>query len=1609
MPIGLHRPKIPFLLTDDQSHWMTGCGRHLYLSVALCCVFALLPPAVFAVDTAFWKPYEADQGTWFLEHFESADGAVEEGRFGKAWRGPEPYVWEGAPVFTGDSASLEAWVRLDRLPGERSYVLRRQAHRGAAHTLELFITADGGLGLAVSNLKGKRSELLSDPGTVKVGQWQHVAGISNEALALFADGCEVGRRLLPSGSARLSTDQAESAAVPLLIGDGLAGLVDEARVHASTAKFWPKPGNPWIARVAEEGLCPVETVLLPDRRPVLCIDFSQGTHPASNVKGIKVVGDSDSVDGVCGRAFTGPLTISGPLVSAEEGTIEFWSRPRGYCNLMDRNRTIVSTNLFTFYFWNSSRGLRPVTLYYYEDVGNGRRQLRAARDALGTEVYSGQWYHYVITWAHGTVSWYVNGRKAGAMKADFAGPGLRSLAFSPKAFGDIDEVYIYDSGLTETEAANTYWRYVDPDKVVPPCRKVADLAFWHLPSSRTLYAQITSTGDSDLSAPVALLIRDVAGIAVVKQEAGFSSGYQRFELPPLDGEYRISVRVGDRETPGLPFKRQCFPWEDSASGITDEVFPPFEPVRATAETVEVVCREYSMNAFGLWDSVRSLTREILAAPVRLVALDEQGRELRWEGSVALASTSPSKATFRAETRCRAIRTETTSTIDVDGMMQVRLRLIPVDDAVGLRRLSLEIPFKETMAELMQEVGHGPRMGYTGLIPPGAGVVWDSRQTVRSPAWLNAFTSYIWLGGAERGLCWFAENDKGWLTAKNHSEGLQSITRKDGVVTLRIDLVNVPGVINRTSEMVFGLQASPTKPLPEDVARKGDTLPSVGLPVHPWGGLSCSWKSPWMNRWEVVDKVIEARAGRPVDAAFFDAFVEQYDPPPVHGIREWRKDIGIFTRRSKPADCPDPVYFEEMAVLPFIPEYHVFQDEWSHGRLADKRYADVDVYRRTGGREINPNAPVNYCRSYQDYALSLMEEWWKRGVSIYWDNTYPRLVTNPWTSAAYETADGNVQPARLYWNMREYHRRTWNLMHAWRRQGVARPLEFVVHMTNANILPFFSWATCSYDMELSQSIYAKTHPEHYTPGEPFSPAYLRATSTGRQVGNYPYLVHDLFQSSLPHDAWGLGDEKTERQRRSWGMRTVHQIISGGVRQFGPWNKTLAAFGYGSDRTRTWLYWGDERAFSVESDLVKGLLLTRAGDRKMCLVLQSWSKPPLETTVTFDPGIIGFTPGSHAYEGIYNRHTTLEGGVLEARLDFPYETQVFLIDNQQPDGDVLFADSFDDWLNPGWDYVSHYAALAEGRLRLGGNEASWRGKPRLFKYLNLPDVREGQLTFTFQLEQLAEKGVGVLEVELGQGLNWSEHGLTHSYLKGELTFMLKVDPQRDWVWEAATRHGRQLGPGVRRMVGPADTDAHRVGITVTGDGHCRLAMDDRDILDLPQPAPVIFSGLSMTVPSDPAKSFGALYLDDIVLKSSSPDHSSSAQAREAAQARSGEVLAAGVDALKCKIVAAFGVFGSSEVYALAMFRRPETDASTVVQRIRSESDAKRLAVLLEVMRELPEREREHVDGMAAIGQRPHRLPEFQRARRTATQALTAWQPRKEAQADRSATLQALEAKD
>jgi hypothetical protein len=87
-----------------------------------------------------------------------------------------------------------------------------------------------------------------------------------------------------------------------------------------------------------------------------------------------------------------------------------------------------------------------------------------------------------------------------------------------------------------------------------------------------------------------------------------------------DGEYTLTVTLdGWKEPLVRTFTRKHFPFEGNKLGITDEVLPPFTPIKVKGKTVSVVYRDYEVGGLGLWSSIKAAGNVSAGGPVELLA------------------------------------------------------------------------------------------------------------------------------------------------------------------------------------------------------------------------------------------------------------------------------------------------------------------------------------------------------------------------------------------------------------------------------------------------------------------------------------------------------------------------------------------------------------------------------------------------------------------------------------------------------------------------------------------------------------------------------------------------------------------------------------------------------------------------------------------------------------------------------------------------------------------------------------------------------------------------------------------------------------------------------
>lgn len=762
-----------------------------------------------------------------------------------------------------------------------------------------------------------------------------------------------------------------------------------------------------------------------------------------------------------------------------------------------------------------------------------------------------------------------------------------------------------------TQAPDRKWHYrigPDPDAAVR-------MAYY--PSYRFVRVQI-DTRELGQEAEAAVKKGTVritgAGGAKVLEEAialGPPPFVREFQVGDLaDGEYTVTVTLDGWKDPFVRnFTRKHFPFEGNRLGITDQVLAPFTPVAVAGDTVQVVGRAYALDGLGLPRSVTSLGRELLAAPIVLVA---DGKEVL-RGTGAFVATTPLEAVYEGAATLPAAIVKTRCTIELDGCVKVELGLEPgarsLEPDGQLKSLWLDIPLRDAEMPLWHVTSTTLRVNPAGSTPSGEGLIWDSTRFADGN-WFGNFKCYLWLGDVERGLCWFADNDRGWelgLDAKGQPNvACQQLFRQDGVLTLRVNLVQPPVAIQEPRTIVFGLMASPGKPMPKDW-RLVDYRDQSAFNMCYTAPTTFSSKQPWGNDFTIADWCYARRTGRP-------------GPKP--------EEIEVWKQRNFPADM-DPKFRESMINLALGPFYgnfspqqkyytmyfdefhttaqahretHVFQSEWSgawYGKLLDHPTREDHKMWGIGVAGVVP--------SHRDFACWYAAEWVRRGIGCYFDNAFPTRAYDLLTTNAYRLPNGQVQPSAGIWARRDYLRRIWTI-HRTLAPPDAIPV-IMIHMTNTLILPYMVWGDQNLDLEW------KFGPEPQQ--SKFTPDFLRAESCGRQTGSVPFVLDRIL------DAKSKAEEAVAA-RTKFGVMAVHECRWWGREHYGDLVKLMLDFGYGQEDCTVWNYWQPECPVTASDPDCKLLVLKRGVE--LFLVACTWNPQPATVRFTVDAAAAGVAPAA-----------------------------------------------------------------------------------------------------------------------------------------------------------------------------------------------------------------------------------------------------------------------------------------------------------------------------------------------------------------------------------------------
>ena len=741
---------------------------------------------------------------------------------------------------------------------------------------------------------------------------------------------------------------------------------------------------------------------------------------------------------------------------------------------------------------------------------------------------------------------------------------------------------------------------------------VSGMAVVTSPEGNSYSAELTHTSEDCWHAMVDLPAKrplgDWVGKIVVKNAEGKETAYDK----------------------AFGFTEKRFPFQARKLGISDKILEPFEPITLTGENeLNTVLRKHHLAQNGLLKQVTAKGADIFTKPLgfELVVGGKQLEESN--ASLKILEAKPHLVRTSATAKYGNWSYRARTNWEYDGFARVQVKLVPPANEAA-ERLTLCAYLRPEEAIFFNSMVDLARGNPAGAIPEGQGKVWDSSKLPRRlnnqglPYIPGEFTPYIWYGGDERGLSLTFHSPKGF----DLLDGVPMIrlVREADAVKVECDIISRKGgAPGKPVEFEFCIQATPVKPRMDGwrnwVFHFGDRLPGMThiLPVEhdSIAGLFVRFaKVPSNGDYTWVKAFAETMKKRipnydlgkhfdEVDSeqirsyfAKHEGFMKQRNNGAsadayIKTIR-WRMldlQLGqhaLTADRAVPYSCPTIIPIEDE-----VYDYH--KAEWYN----------IKPYWVGVADRIFPTERTI------DYLLWSYDQQLKAGVDgVYIDEVYVQSQTNPELSLVRDYKN-RVIPETCVLPMRELVKRIAYLLDSHKRPERL----LIIHMTNTNIVPVFSFGTICLDWEY----HIETNMEDYITME-----HARAHSTGLQTGMVPLaLILPKIEKKPPKVPVPEYLKQYNRIARTiLGMMMQLEIgsthrISGDYRE--PWRLryTLWAFGTHKEDCEFIPYFTKDKPFSVSGNFIVGAY--RRGHSLLLMVTNLGKED--DTVLEFDAQKLG----------------------------------------------------------------------------------------------------------------------------------------------------------------------------------------------------------------------------------------------------------------------------------------------------------------------------------------------------------------------------------------------------
>jgi len=692
---------------------------------------------------------------------------------------------------------------------------------------------------------------------------------------------------------------------------------------------------------------------------------------------------------------------------------------------------------------------------------------------------------------------------------------------------------------------------------------------WHYPS-RNLYRARMDLRTLKADVPLEAMSGEIkfikaatasAAPSLAKKFTKFKS-YVREELFDITslpvGKYNvlITLSAGKRGSLSREFlfeKKRPPEWLGNKLGISDKVAAPFTPIETDAKSLGCWGRKYILGNSIFPEQVITRGTSILAAPMKLVIVDGDGKTWSTEGKSAKTEWKMKKdvrVEYASSIREGRFQVRSDNRFEYDGFLWMTLRVKDLRKSKdAINGMYLEIPYKGEYATLMNNCGYNT--GNMGLIPP---------------AGFRSGNTPFWLGDERGGMQWLAETDGTWNVEDRRKE--LEVIKKNGNVLFRVHFINKATRLTEDFVASFGIIATPVRPMTPDYRRINSRNPKVAIAYGAW------YHGKWMSQ-------------EPDDLA---------DP--------WRK---TFHAKLLDKDKVGPMSWdsEYIAYGPYAnysgtnatnDAFKYWQDEWAVSPFS-KYIADPT---KTAKESMVPIFPAP---SFCDYFVWNYHALHKRTPfkSLYYDD-------GPTDTANYVMGkgvkkDGTVVESRDYLGTREVVKRTYVML---------RELEgdtYIIHHHSGQfVAPIFSFVDYFADGENFTGQLTVKEPDYH---KVYRVDSFRAQSMGHNFGPAVWFLDEFTRSGampVPNTPEGMNawlKLKFQPVDHLFGLILLHDstywMAYAPWEAYERWVKALRAVDWG-DRYEMIPYW-NQKVVSLPANMYATFYVDKEGGRALMIFLNN----------------------------------------------------------------------------------------------------------------------------------------------------------------------------------------------------------------------------------------------------------------------------------------------------------------------------------------------------------------------------------------------------------------------